>query len=309
MKIELTTLVITLASAFASIDRKALSHDFVGEYHTKAFDKLIEKYGSGKPSDHYEVMDDMLEAFEALCEEGTCANYETQSLKDEFIATTKFGHREVNPPENFHPKLSDSIKTVEGAITRLHEHNLEEVISDLTHVKEDIEDSNDIDENQKVSTLAGISVAIESTKLWHNAHYDEDHPLHFGVRETRGNRRLQEDGEFFPSPTCDQSADSALASLVCADIRAAWNFTIGVVKENINYLGLLPSLTTWAPPISAAASAAQFAIASGLVTPTTNVPLISQVANLLFDWNGLTFGLLTDASIWFKCPNQNRNEE
>merc|ERR1712130_896298 len=57
----------------------------------------------------------------------------------------------------------------------------------------------DVTETEKLVVLSAISVAIESSKLWHNVYSDPDHILH-GIHlptyfsENEGNRKLQGGG-------------------------------------------------------------------------------------------------------------------
>jgi len=261
---------------------KDLTHDFVGEYHTKAFDKLAEKYASKKPTSKQEIVEDMLEAFDSLCDEGTCAEYDPNQLRNEFFRTSKHGKHELHLPKNIHPKLSESVTNVEEVIGRLDEHNIEEVVDDLTAMKHEIEDFEGLDEGHKLSTLVGISVAIESSKLWHSVHFDEDHPLHFGAIESHGDRRLQ------------ANILSKLTGVVVTDMMGAFNFTFGAVGQDLNYLGLFPGLVLWSPAFAAMASAAAFAIDVVGLDEDKPIPLLS------FFWSGFTLEFFTNTLVYFQ---------
>lgn len=102
-------------------------------------------------------------------------------------------------------------------VEAIDEHNLDEVLQSLKNIKDEIENMIKVDELHKHVGLVGISVAMESSKLWHSTKYDNMHPLHEMINyfdpET-GNRRLQIN--FLPF-----KVEFDTAAVVLADVRAA----------------------------------------------------------------------------------------
>merc|ERR1712224_949454 len=104
-----------------------------------------------------------------------------------------------------------------SVIQKIDELNLDETVASLTALKEEIEDTEDIHEGYKASTLVGLSVAIESKKLWHSAHFDEEHPLHYGIELAQEKNSPSESTALVPGDRKLQSFTDILVRVSNAD--------------------------------------------------------------------------------------------
>ena len=226
------------------------------------FDKLSEKYVTTKPTSADVMLDDIVDIFDALCDEGICTPVNKTVARNEFFMTIKTGGRQVNLPKDFHPVLKNTIDGMNSVIQEIDELNLDETIASLTAMKEEIEYTEDIHEGYKASTLVGLSVAIESTKLWHSAHFDEEHPLHYGMKLAQEKNSPSESTALVPGDRKLQGFFDQLVRIITTDVNAALNFTITPIMQNPLYLSLLPGMLLWVGPISSLASLGAFFIAT-----------------------------------------------
>ena len=104
--------------------------------------------------------------------------------------------RSTNPkihfPKNFDNNLQNSIDKSLLYVRKLKEDNVDEIVNQLTSIHDDVDDLNFNGNNAvyKTITTAGVSIAIESTKLWHAAAYDNAHDFHEIVTKS-AHRNLQ----------------------------------------------------------------------------------------------------------------------
>lgn len=193
MSITLATVVQGRLSRI--LNSRDLVAEDVGAYHTDAFDVLGEKYSQKKPHRIDDMIEDFSEILAGYCPENdlTCASHAYQTTKEEFEIANTGVSRELKYPADFDPRLQKSIETMILHIETIDELNLDEVLNSLMEIKEELEGMTDIKDDYKHVGLAGVSVAIESTKLWHATKYDPSHPLHEMINyfDEQGNRRLQ----------------------------------------------------------------------------------------------------------------------
>ena len=84
--------------------------------------------------------------------------------------------------------------SVVSTISIIGEHNLDEVLSSLEDIQHDLEDLDGVKEAHRRASLIGVSMMIESAKLWHRVHFDENHSLYDMIDRPDGNhghRKLQ----------------------------------------------------------------------------------------------------------------------
>jgi len=215
--------VLTAASAVhgkqneISSTRK-LTPEEIGAYHTEAFDLLGEKYSKEKPKHVSHFARDLVEILSGYCSEddSECKLRAYQATREEFHSAIRGTQPEIIYPEDFDDKLKNSINMIFEKVENINELNLDEVLQSLEEIKEEIEGMNVTDENHRYAGLVGVSVAMESSKLWHSTHYDEAHPLHDMIHAfdpQTGHRRLQ-----FQLPF---TLKFDTAAVTIADVRAA----------------------------------------------------------------------------------------
>ena len=132
----------------------------------------------------------------------------------------------INYPENFDVNLKDSIDKTLSTVNELNELNVDEIVEQLKQIQDDLEGFDvDVDlEAYRTLSLAGVSVAIESTKLWHSVVYDAEHDLH-EVVVSGGHRNLQLLSDLeFPKPD--------LVTIINADIAGAIDGAFQVLSQN-----------------------------------------------------------------------------
>lgn len=248
-----------------------------------ALDKLSEKYITNISTNATEIVLDMMNIFDELCDEGFCGEMDILTAIQVFNSTIIHGSHEIHLPKDFHPLLNNSINEMGSVIDGLNEFNLDETISSLTAIKEKIEDTDDIFEHQRVSVLSSVSVAIESTKLWHNVHYDENHPLHSAIKLSKNKDRSLRPKPWIQGERKLQTTND-LVTIINTDWQAVMNLTCRPIKEDLIYLALLPGTLSWVGLIAPLASIAAFFII--FISPT--IPVIPV------DWY-----FFTDVSILF----------
>lgn len=201
MRIPFFILSIALTATEAKLDRitssRKLTPEDIGAYHTDAFDILGEKYSQNKPSSQLDVMMDVGEILAGYCplDDSACVSNAYKTIMKEFDITAKGMPRTVEYPADFDSDIKQSVESMFSTIYTINEHNLDEVLSSLEDIQYELKDMDGVNKVHQISGLAGVSVAIESTKLWHGTYHDENHPLHGMIghfdREG-GQRKLQE---------------------------------------------------------------------------------------------------------------------
>ena len=137
------------------------------------------------------MMMDVSEIVAGYCgeDDSACKNLAYEATLKQFHAgiTTL---DEIEYPDDFHAGLKQSIDSMHETIKQIDVDNLEEVVGTLLEITDEINEMEDVNEAQRAVVQASMSIAVESTKLWHNVHYvAEDHPLRH--LKSSGNRKLQ----------------------------------------------------------------------------------------------------------------------
>ena len=156
----------------------------MGLLHTDAFEQLAELYKDKKPDTKLDLMMDLSGIMAGYCEEDdeACKSLAYEATLTKFHSK-RIAPEEVKYPEMFDTRLKKSIDTMFEVIKEIDEGNVDDVVDSLIDITNEMRDMEDVDSFQRELTLSAISIAVESTKLWHSVHItDKDHPL----------RRLQE---------------------------------------------------------------------------------------------------------------------
>ena len=230
--------IFLTSSYFFDIYHLDLSPKDAGEYHTEAFERLGKIYKDRKPQSEVEVIMDVSTLMADYCPEGDLTyNPHRVTLETFFSPPTA-----INYPENFDVNLKDSIDKTLSTVNELNELNVDEIVEQLKQIEKDLEGF-DVDvEAYRTLSLAGVSVAIESTKLWHSVVYDAEHDLHEAV--TGGRRNLQ------TMPSFD------VGEIISADFKGFIDGALEEIQKNSSLFFLPTDLIKKAVSSSIAASAA-----------------------------------------------------
>eukprot|EP00594_Rhizosolenia_setigera_P006863 CAMPEP_0178945558 /NCGR_PEP_ID=MMETSP0789-20121207/3800_1 /TAXON_ID=3005 /ORGANISM="Rhizosolenia setigera, Strain CCMP 1694" /LENGTH=277 /DNA_ID=CAMNT_0020625459 /DNA_START=3 /DNA_END=832 /DNA_ORIENTATION=- len=240
MKFSHSIILLTITNVAATTTKFSRSlkvAEDAGAAHTDAFRRLGEKYAQKKPDSKLDLVMDVAEITASYCD-----NYyedKLSSSEDDFERKECYykAHDKAfqtfsdsNPseklepefPQDMHPFVVDTINEMHAIIDGLHEDNLDDVIDALLDLKEEINntDSDNLNEAHKVAASVGLSVAVESSKLWHSVLTDVDHPLHEmqGYLDFLGNRRK-----------LDQvMGQQEMGVVVAADAQAAMSALVGM---------------------------------------------------------------------------------
>ena len=170
-----TTLFIFLNALHDSI--AAIDPEQAGEYHTKAFELLTEKYSAEKPQNMKNVEFDMIEIVSSFCDNLKCVQSAYQAAMEE-IPLGKSDLQDVSPDSFDSSPVKYHLYKIESTIKSIDENNTDEVINELRTLQALLREDTSIRDEDKRMALAAGSVAIESTKLWTTVFRDPGHPLH-----------------------------------------------------------------------------------------------------------------------------------
>jgi len=224
----------------------------VGVYHTDAFEILGEKYASEKPESQSSLVKDISDILAGYCplEDSDCVKNVYKASKKQFQLTSIEGVRgDIMYPDNFDADMRKSMDAMMSIVNLIGENNLDDVVLSLEDLQSEINDRRGVNEDHQFASLAALSVAIESTKLWHAVHHDNEHPLHDMIQyfsPENEERRLQGGNLLNVITSIPVSPEVILADVLSA-------FESGIIgAEETNLAGLL---STAVPAISASASA------------------------------------------------------
>ena len=152
----------------------------VGPLHNEVFDQISDMYNAGyKAESKLDLMMEVSKIMEGYCAEDDveCRNLAYQGTLTEFQG----GHgklSDVEFPDDFHAGLKESINKIDSTIKQINDENLDEIVSTIEEITNDIREMGDVNVIQQSIALSAASIASESTKLWHAVHFgEEDHPL------------------------------------------------------------------------------------------------------------------------------------
>lgn len=196
MRLSIISIIFTAAGVCGQVNQfkfhRELSPKDVGSYHTDAFNKLGEIYKSKKPRNKIDAMKDVANIVSAYCpiDDFECKANAHMKVLDEFHSVQN-GLKEIIYPEDFDSNAKDAMELALFLVRSIDEENIFDVVDKLTQIQSDLENMDD-EKGHIIGALATLSVAIESSQLWHSAINDPEHNLHEIVMMTIGNnRRLQ----------------------------------------------------------------------------------------------------------------------
>lgn len=163
-------------------DVRRLKPEDIGPLHNDAFEQLTELYRNQEnvPKSKMDLMMDLSQIMEGYCNEDdtSCRNLAYEATMKEFSAKRGRDPSEIEYPHDFHRGLKESIDNMFETIKLIDEHNVDEVVDTLNEILVEMKDIEDVNVLHQAVALSAMSVAIESTKLWHNVHFvEKDHPL------------------------------------------------------------------------------------------------------------------------------------
>jgi len=150
-----------------------------GLLHTDAFEKLTQLYQDRKPRSRTDMMMDISKIMEGYCDDddSKCKNMAYESTLKSFHSDVP-SMSEIDYPEYFHSGLRDSFNKIGDTLKDLTHDNLDDVVSTIEEITNEMRDMEDVDANHRIVALSSASIALESTKLWHNVfHSQDDHSL------------------------------------------------------------------------------------------------------------------------------------
>lgn len=180
---SLLPLVLTLTAVDARLGQnkriRLLTPKSMGALHQDAFEKLGEKYSTHKPKNELEVAMDVVDIVAQNCPENDtfCVSNVSQAALQEFDDTQQ-ERKEIVYPDSFDGNVKALLERSYDLIDLIEEEGLNEVLRQLSILEDDLENLQNIDEHSKMVGLTGLSIAAESTKLWHAAVHNRDHPFH-----------------------------------------------------------------------------------------------------------------------------------
>lgn len=209
MRISMLTAAALSAIANAKLgdnEDANLNHIFtsvseMGAGHTEAFNKLAELYKSKKPSSKEDMMEDLITVVSSMCDsnDNGCGDRSRIGIETQF-ELEKNGRDQMRLRDDFDSDTLDSLNSMFSVINTLTtDEDVDKVLEALLEIENEIKSSNPLNPVDKVAALAGLSIAKESSKLWHDVYKNEDHPLH-GLHHTgfysQENRELDEDYDY-----------------------------------------------------------------------------------------------------------------
>lgn len=249
-----STMVYTDAQLINGIERA----EDVGQMHTDAFEKLAEMYAVKKPTDRKDMMNDSVTLMQSYCAEefkSECEDYVKDVTETQFDITAMGPKTELSYPKDdtLSPELQKSLAKVNSIVSSVKGSNdIDDAVSELAAVKKEVEEMKDVTEEEKLAVLISISVASESSKLWHSVYTDPKHILH-GLHTpayfsgNNGERRLQDEEE-----EEEESEELDFTSVINADIDAAIEAAIAAI-ETFDPANITISAVTAAIPASLSA--------------------------------------------------------
>jgi len=141
-------------------------------------------YAAKKPTGKKDMMKDSYNILTSYCDKDTsdseCEAYAKDATNEQFMLSAFGPNTKLSYPEDtLDPKLQKSLAKVNSIVAMIKKtDDIDETVFNLAAVKREVEDMKDAIEAQKLVVLSAISVASESSKLWHEVYNDPDHILH-----------------------------------------------------------------------------------------------------------------------------------
>jgi len=184
-------LSILVATSAERMNVRNLKPEEAGLMHTDAFNQITEIYRDKQPESELELMMEVSKIMEDYCEndDAGCKSLAYESTLKEFHAGSK-GPREIKYSDSMHVGVKQSLGKMFKTLKDIDVDNLNEIVDTLNEISNEISTHDKADQLSKVVGVATLSLAIESSKLWHNVHIgSENHPLKNLLPKNR--RKLQ----------------------------------------------------------------------------------------------------------------------
>jgi len=186
--------------------------------HTEAFEKLGQKYKNKRPDSELDLIMDVSDILSEYCPPND-SSYSPHRITMQTFQSLQNGVSEIEYPEDFDERVKGAMDKTISTVNKLNELNVDEIVQQLEEIHADLGEIDYDTEAYHTMSMVGVSVAIESTKLWHAAVFDSSHDLHEAV--TGGHRQLQED-----------DGVASLSDIVLTDIASAMNGGLVEVSKN-----------------------------------------------------------------------------
>jgi len=260
-------LMVAVDARSRQLSNGILHAEDVGALHTDAFEKLTEMYAAKKPTGKKDMMKDSYNILTSYCDKGTsdseCEAYAKDATNEQFMLSAFGPNTKLSYPEDtLDPKLQKSLAKVNSIVAMIKKtDDIDETVFNLAAVKREVEDMKDAIEAQKLVVLSAISVASESSKLWHEVYNDPDHILHGMHSPTyfsgnKNKRRLQvgiDDNDGGNDDDDDEGMGIDIFAIIMADINGAISGAVDNINSG-NPVAILVGALTSAVPASMAAS-------------------------------------------------------
>lgn len=150
-----------------------------------------------------DVVKDVSEIASSYCPSGskTCRfNMHQATLEESKINRYGRHNRNLHYADTFDSKVRETIDDIQATVDGLTLDNVNESVDLLLQYQAELQSMEDVDSVSQMVGLVSVSVAIESSKLWHETITTQDHPLHdmLGYFDD-GSRKLQarHDDDYF----------------------------------------------------------------------------------------------------------------
>lgn len=242
---------------------------------------LAEKYETRRPTSRASMILDSVDIIVSFCDEDdlACHDYARGITEEQFWLTKRF----ITYPGNFTKELLEPLRRLEHLVTVLTiEDDINCVVSEMTKIKTYVEDIIIANDHYKVPVLCGISIAMESSKLWHSVYNDPSHAL-YGIHywQSTGTSSNEEEGKRrLDQTTYDGTVSISLTSIVLADLLAGLDAAMRLVSDDFSVV------TTDPRSIFAAAAGASIPASMGVVAGGTDTSFDEDdnlIATFYFD--------------------------
>jgi len=283
------SILLSMHSTLASLPKLTISRNLppsqIGLYHTDAFEQLSEKLTKQIPDGTDNLVRHMVDIMSSYCHESDdeCLSRAHRSMEE--LQDLEF--ESIEEMDGFTPSMKAYMKTVQDTIMTLDTENTEDVVESLKTIQMELEETHDIDEEERRIGLVSISVAIESSTLWSNVFSNPRHPLNLlrnyeSASSMEGNNNEQH--RSLQLPTAAQIFGSLV--VVClidyiGCLSAYANIFVGIAASFVAFLWILnPNLPDLTVPmffnnINAAFFPLMPVVAPSFNVMTTNTPTAS----------------------------------
>jgi len=188
-----------LTSAKIGEDKTYSLKDY-GLLHTEAFNKLSELHATKTPSSEEGMVKDLTDIVAGLCDgDSKCEERTKEKIGENYKQQKSGNSHSLQLPDEFDEDVLDSLSSMFSVInTVTTKESIDDVLSSLDDIEKEIVENDSSNEGDKSLAIAGLSIAKESAKLWHEVYSDESHSLHglhfpqyYQDKKEEGDRKLQ----------------------------------------------------------------------------------------------------------------------